>query len=55
MREEWGRKENAGEWPKPTHAWAFRMLLVAFLSVAAICAYRYAYVLTPLQHFHLMT
>jgi hypothetical protein len=55
MNQEWGRKEDAGEWPKSRHAWATRMLLAAIVSVALICAYRYAYVLTPLQHFYLKT
>ncbi len=55
MNQEWGRKQDAGEWPKSTHAWALRMMLIAIVSVAVICAYRYAYVLTPLQHFYLMT
>ena len=30
-------------------------MLIAIVSVAVICAYRYAYVLTPLQHFYLKT
>lgn len=30
-------------------------MLIAIVSVAAICAYRYAYVLTPLQYFYLTT
>ncbi|MGB8473520.1 MAG: type IV secretion system DNA-binding domain-containing protein [Candidatus Acidiferrum sp.] len=55
MNQEWGRKEDAGEWPKPTHAWALRTMLIAIVSVAVICAYRYAYLLTPLQHFYLTT
>ena len=55
MSQEWGRKEDAGEWPKSTHAWALRTMLIAIVSVAVICAYRYAYVLTPLQHFYLTT
>jgi len=55
LNQEWGRKEDAGEWPKSTHAWALRTMLIAIVSVAVICAYRYAYVLTPLQHFYLTT
>jgi hypothetical protein len=55
LNQEWGRKEDAGEWPKSTHAWALRTMLLAIVSVAVICAYRYAYVLTPLQHFYLKT
>lgn len=30
-------------------------MLMAIVSVAVICVYRYAYVLTPLQHFYLTT
>lgn len=30
-------------------------MLIAIVSVAVICVYRYAYVLTPLQHFYLTT
>jgi Type IV secretion-system coupling protein DNA-binding domain len=55
LSQEWGRKEDAGEWPKSKHAWAARTLLAAIASVALICAYRYVYVLTPLQHFYFMT
>ena len=55
MSQEWGRKEDAGEWPKSRHAWAIRTLLSAIVAVALICAYRYIYVLTPLQHFYLPT
>ena len=55
MNQEWGRKEDAGEWPKSKHAWALRTMLIAIVSVAVICVYRYAYVLTPLQHFYLTT
>ena len=55
MREQWGRKEYAGEWPKPKHGWTITTLLVATLSVAGVSAYRCAYVLTPLQQFYLKT
>jgi hypothetical protein len=55
LNQEWGRKEDAGEWPKSKHAWALRTMLIAIVSVAVICVYRYAYVLTPLQHFYLTT
>ncbi|MGH9712583.1 MAG: type IV secretion system DNA-binding domain-containing protein [Candidatus Acidiferrales bacterium] len=55
MSHEWGRNQYAGEWPNPKPAWAMATLLLAVVSVAAICAYRYAYVLTPLQRFYLTT
>jgi hypothetical protein len=55
LSQEWGRKEDAGEWPKSTHSWALRTMLIAILSVAVICAYRYACVLSPLQRFYLKT
>ena len=53
MRQNWGRNQYAGEWPNPKAAWAIATLFLAVLSVAATCAYRYAYVLTPLQRFYL--
>ena len=55
MRQNWGRNQYAGEWPNPKAAWTMVTLFLALLSVAAICAYRYAYLLTPLQHFYLKT
>jgi hypothetical protein len=55
MRREWGRNQYAGEWPNPKAAWTMVTLFLALLSVAAICACRYAYVLTPLQQFYLKT
>jgi len=55
MSREWGRNQYAGEWPNPKAAWAIATLFLAVFSVAAICAYRYAYVLTPLQRFYLKT
>lgn len=55
MSQEWGRKEDAGEWPKSKHAWVIRTLLAAMVSVTLICAYRCAYVLTPLQRFYWKT
>ncbi|MHB8756282.1 MAG: type IV secretion system DNA-binding domain-containing protein, partial [Candidatus Acidiferrales bacterium] len=55
MRREWGRNQYAGEWPNPKPAWMIATLFLAALSVATICAYRYAYVLTPLQHFYFKT
>jgi len=53
MSQEWGRNQYAGEWPNLKAAWTIAALLLAAASVAAICAYRYAYVLTPLQRFYL--
>ena len=55
MSQEWGRNEYVGEWPNPKAAWTIATVLLAVVSVAAICAYRYAYVLTPLQKFYLTT
>jgi len=55
MSQEWGRNQYAGEWPNPKPAWTMTALLVAVLSMTTICAYRYAYVLTPLQKFYLTT
>ena len=55
MRREWGRNQYAGEWPNPKPAWMIATLFLAVFSVAAICAYRYVYVLTPLQQFYLKT
>ncbi|HEV2222506.1 MAG TPA: type IV secretion system DNA-binding domain-containing protein [Candidatus Acidoferrales bacterium] len=53
MSQQWGRNQHAGEWPNPKPAWMMAALLLAAVSVAAIFAYRYAYVLTPLQRFYL--
>src|SRR5579864_8489280 len=55
MSQEWGRNQYAGEWPNPKAAWTIATVLLAVASVAAICAYRCAYVLTPLQRFYLKT
>lgn len=55
MSQEWGRNQYAGEWPKPKAAWTIATVLLAVASVAAICAYRYAYALTPLQKLYLTT
>ena len=55
MRREWGRNRYAGEWPNPKLTWMIATLFLAVFSVAAICAYRYAYVLTPLQRFYSKT
>jgi len=55
MSREWGRNQYAGEWPNPKAAWTIATVLLAVVSVAAICVYRYAYVLTPLQKLYLTT
>ena len=55
MSQEWGRNKHAGVWPNRHAAWTWTALLVAFASVVAICAYRYAEVWTPLQRFYLKT
>ena len=55
MNQEWGRNQYAGDWPNPKAAWTIAIVLLAVASVAAICAYRYAYLLTPLQKFYLTT
>ncbi|MHB8412809.1 MAG: hypothetical protein ACYDDI_12815, partial [Candidatus Acidiferrales bacterium] len=55
MSQQWGRNQYAGEWPNPKPGWTMAALLLAVVSVAAICAYRYVYVLTPLQKFYLTT
>lgn len=55
MSQQWGRNQYVGKWPNPKPAWKMAALLLAVVSVAAICAYRYAYVLTPLQKLYLAT
>lgn len=55
MSQKWGRNQYAGEWPNPKPAWMMAALLLAVVSMAAICAYRYAYALTPLQKLYLTT
>src|SRR5487761_772879 len=55
MSHEWGRNQFAGEWPNPKPAWTIATVLLAVVSMAAVCSYRYAYVLTPLQKFYLTT
>ena len=51
MSEEWGRKKDAGQWPKSAHAWAITTTLMGIAVFGAIFAGRYAYSLTPLQRF----
>jgi hypothetical protein len=55
VSEEWGRKKDAGQWPKSAHAWAIATTLLAVAVLAAISAYRYAYSLTALQRFYVET
>ena len=55
MTQEWGRNQYAGEWPNPKPAWTILAVLLAIVAVAAISAYRYMHVLTPLQQFYLTT
>jgi len=52
VREEWGRKNDAGQWPKSAHAWAIATTFLAVAVFGVIIAYRYAYSLTPLQRFY---
>ena len=55
MSEEWGRKKDAGQWPKSAHAWAITTGLLAIAAFVSISAYRYKYTLTPLQRFYIET
>lgn len=55
MSGEWGRKKDAGQWPKSAHAWAITTTLLALAVLTAISAYRYAYSLTALQRFYVET
>lgn len=55
MSHEWGRNQYAGAWPNPKPAWTMVAVLLAIITVVAMSAYRYAYVLTPLQRFYLTT
>ena len=58
-----GARNEPGMGPKPVRGRVaesegrvdIATVLLAVVSVAAICAYRYAYVLTPLQKFYLTT
>ncbi|PYU27325.1 MAG: hypothetical protein DMG32_07535, partial [Acidobacteria bacterium] len=45
----------AGDWPSDKAVWTIAAFFVALLSVAAICAYRYERVWTPLQRHYLLT
>ena len=53
MSQEWGRADAAGTWPRPRPVWTLALLLVAIVSGAAIGAYRYATIWTPLQRLYL--
>ena len=53
MKQEWGREGFAGDWPSDRRVWTIAAFFVALLSVAAIYAYRYERVWTPLQRFYL--
>jgi hypothetical protein len=53
MSQEWGRADAAGTWPRPMPVWTLALLLVALVSGAAIGAYRYATIWTPLQRLYL--
>jgi hypothetical protein len=55
MSQEWGRNKYAGVWPNRHAAWTWTAVFLAFVSVAAICAYRYTTTWTPLQRFYLRT
>jgi len=55
MKQEWGREGYAGDWPSDKAVWTIGAFFVALLSMAAICAYRYERVLTPLQRHYLLT
>jgi hypothetical protein len=53
MTEQWGRLDTAGIWPRPRPVWTIGLLLIAILSGAAMDAYRYTAVWTPLQRIYL--
>jgi type IV secretory pathway TraG/TraD family ATPase VirD4 len=55
MKQEWGREEYAGDWPSDKAVWTIAAFFVALASVAAICAYRYERMWTPLQRHYLLT
>ena len=55
MSQTWGRNQYAGEWPNRKPGWMMAASLLTVLSLAVICGYRYAYVLTPLQKVYLTT
>jgi type IV secretory pathway TraG/TraD family ATPase VirD4 len=55
MKQEWGREGYTGDWPSDKAVWTIAAFFVALASVAAICAYRYERVLTPLQRHYLLT
>jgi type IV secretory pathway TraG/TraD family ATPase VirD4 len=53
MSQQWGRADGAGTWPHPKPVWTLALLLTAMMSGAAIGAYRYTAIWTPLQRFYL--
>lgn len=53
MRQEWGREENAGEWPGGRARATLFAFFVAVLTVAGIFYYRYAEEWTALERFYL--
>jgi hypothetical protein len=55
MRQQWGRTDEAGTWPHPKPVWILATLVAAWLSAAALGAYRYAVVWTPLQRLYVAT
>lgn len=55
MSQQWGRKKHAGEWPSRRAVWTWTAVFLALVSTAAICAYRYTEMWTPLQRFYLAT
>lgn len=52
MNQQWGRADTAGTWPRPKPVWTLALLLVAIASGAAVGAYRYATIWTPLQRLY---
>src|SRR5260370_14979586 len=53
MKQQWGREDDAGDFPSDRAVWTIGAFCIALLSVAAICVYRYARVWTPLQRHYL--
>jgi hypothetical protein len=55
LNHSWGRDDAAGTWPHPKPVWTIAALLFAVISAAAVGAYRYMHLWTPLQRFYLPT
>lgn len=53
MKQKWGREGYAGEWPSSKPVWTIAAFFLALAAAAAIYAYRYERVWTPLQRFYL--